>query len=250
MKRIAAFIVAAMAAIPASFAQGLPVMGKCTVMPVDVEEISGICLTAEGDSLWAVGDEGLLAKVGFDGGVRKIWDSGMDFEDITLDPSTGDLYIAVEGHQKVYRLPGGRHGDYRTVFYVDEAVDGNYRNAGLEGIAFIKGELLVGAQKDANVFTCKPDGTPVRKTSLRGLSDIKEVGGFNYDAEKDRLWLTDSETHKLYILSSDCSQVLAEYEVPWIENNESLCVDRARGCVWVASDEDNPKLYRIEFSDL
>ena len=43
-------------------------------------------------------------------------------------------------------------------------------------------------------------------------------------------------------------ELLASYAVPMIENAESICVDRARGCVWVGSDEDSPKLYRFEFS--
>jgi hypothetical protein len=32
-----------------------------------------------------------------------------------------------------------------------------------------------------------------------------------------------------------------------VENLESICVDRERGCIWVASDVDQPKLYRLEF---
>jgi hypothetical protein len=57
----------------------------------------------------------------------------------------------------------------------------------------------------------------------------------------------DSNMRKIFLCTPD-GELLASYAVPMIENAESICVDRARGCVWVGSDEDSPKLYCFEFS--
>jgi hypothetical protein len=56
----------------------------------------------------------------------------------------------------------------------------------------------------------------------------------------------DSNQQKIFICQVD-GTLVTSYDVPFIENAESICVDRTRGCVWVGSDEDSPKLYRFEF---
>ena len=86
------------------------------------------------------------------------------------------------------------------------------------------------------------------KTVARG---IFEVAGLCYDPVTDWLWVTDSETHRLYVFSGDATTLLKSYRVPYCGNNESVCVDHANGCVWVGDDDDsNPALFRIEFSGL
>ena len=81
-----------------------PVMRNYTKMDVKVEEISGLCLSEDKSFLWAVGDQGLLSKVSFDGKATKVWTHDADMEGVTLDPRTGNLYIAIEGSQKIYQV--------------------------------------------------------------------------------------------------------------------------------------------------
>lgn len=228
----------------------MPVMGKYERVMVNVEELSGICLTAEKDALWAVGDQGQLAKVSFDGKVTNIHHFNNDLEAVTLHPETGDLYFAVEGSQRVYRC-SAPYTSYQSVFRVDEA--SGYGNSGLEGIAYYKDNLLyVGSQFGINLWTYNLDGEMIDKVSLGTLTrNIREIGGLCYDSVNDWLWVTDSETHRLLVFSGDASTFLTSYQVTFCGNNESVCVDHERGMVYVGDDDDNnPSIYKIQFTGL
>ena len=224
----------------------VPSMGGYTVVDVDVEELSGLCFNADSTMLLSCGDQGVVKSISFDGAVSEMLVYDADMEGVTLDPATGDLYLAIEGEQHVYKLAAP---DYKTVsdaFPVQEAIDDNYRNGGLEGVEYYKDHILfVGSQEHAHLWQYRFDGTLLSKVSLSDFAT--EVAGMCYEPEADYLWIVDSNVRKIFFCTPDGS-LLASYDVPMIENAESICVDRARGCVWVGSDEDSPKLYRFEFS--
>ena len=235
---------------PGDHNPNLPVMGSCQVLNVPVEELSGLCMNRDTTGFWAVGDEGDLCRVSFTGAVTPVLRTHMDLEGITIDPATGDLFLAVEGDQMVCRVAAPGFNVIDTLFYVQEAVERDFDNSGLEGIAWYKdGLLFVGSQEDALVWIYKTDGTLVRRIRLLDeTSRIEEVAGLYYDAQKDWLWVTDSDAAKLFIFKVSNFELLTYYDVPSIDNAESICVDRAHGCVWVGSDEDTPQLYRFNFS--
>ena len=146
----------------------------------------------------------------------------------------------------MYRLDAPDYTEYSSVIYVQEAIDGNYRNGGLEGISYYKDDLLfIGSQREANLWIYRFDGTMVSKVSLSAFAD--EIAGLCYDPVADWLWVVDSNFVKLYICTVD-GQLLASYDLGDVENAESVCVDRENGCVWIGSDEDSPKLYRYSFT--
>lgn len=228
----------------------MPEIGTYERIMVDVEELSGICLTAEKDAFWAVGDQGQLAKVSFDGEVTKIKNFNNDLEAITLHTPSGDLWIAAEGSQKVYKCEAP-YTSYTSMFTVDDAK--NYGNSGLEGIAYYKDSLIyVGAQTGANLWTYTLDGEKLDMVSLKKLSSkVIEIGGLCYDAVNDWLWVTDSESHRVHVFSGDATTFLKSYRVPYCGNNESICVDHERGYVYVGDDDDsNPSIYKIHFTGL
>ena len=231
-----------------SSAQGnirMPVMGASEVYEVDVEEISGLCLDADKSALISCGDQGLVKRISFEGETSEILVYPADMEGLTLHPTTGDLYLAIEGRQEVARLAAPAYDTYETVFKVQEAIDGNYRNGGLEAVEYFKDDLLfVGSQTEANLWQYKVDGTLVSKISLSDFAT--EIAGLCYEPEADLLWVTDSNQAKIFLCTTE-GVLLETYYVPFIENLESICVDRERGCVWVASDEDSPKLYKLTF---
>lgn len=231
-----------------SSAQGnirMPVMGASEVYEVDVEEISGLCLDADKSALISCGDQGLVKRISFEGETSEILVYPADMEGLTLHPTTGDLYLAIEGRQEVARLAAPAYDTYETVFKVQEAIDGNYRNGGLEAVEYFKDDMLfVGSQNEANLWQYKVDGTLVSKISLSDFAT--EIAGLCYEPEADLLWVTDSNQAKIFLCTTE-GVLLETYDVPFIENLESICVDRERGCVWVASDEDSPKLYKLTF---
>lgn len=227
--------------------EGMPVMlGTHTKYDVDVEELSGLCFTLDSTALWACGDQGVLKQISLtDFSAKQIWSRDADMEDVTIDPATGNLYLALEYSQKVYRLTPPKYNNHETIFYVQEAIDKGYENSGLEGIAYYKDDMLfVGSQWGANLWIYKFDGTKVSKVSLSKFAD--EIAGLCYDPVGDWLWVVDSNYVKAYICTVD-GKLLATYNLGSVSNAESICVDRKNSCVWIGSDEGSSKLYKYDF---
>ena len=236
----------------------LPVMGKYTKYVLGksggdmVQELSGLCLSKDGDFLWGVHDKGTLYRINFDGTFVKQWYREAEFEGLTMDPATGDLYIGLESSSKsVYRVPApGYNGKDDNFTIKVEGVE-DMGNSGCEGIAWHKGNLYFGTQTGARLFEYKLDGTRLWKKSLRDVtSTISEVGDLCYDPVSDYLWVLDSNSNKdkpqylpftLYLFTGDGSKLLATYSLAnfanW--NPEAVCVDHKNNCIWIGDDCDS-----------
>lgn len=228
-----------------------PKDGKEKERPM-IPELSGICLTEDGESLWAIGDQGQLGIVTIttDGkvNVEKIHFFDNDLEDVTRDPATGTLYFCQEP-AGVYRVPSP-YTSYKKLFTVTAA--SGYGNSGLEGIAWYKDNTFyVGSQTNANLWRFTPEGEQLDLISLKTVKPaVKEIGGLCYDAVNDWLWVTDSEAYMLWVFTGDARTYLGRYKVPAM-NNESICIDHAHSCVWVGDDDDDqPHIWRFDMEGL
>lgn len=223
----------------------LPVMGSYTVMGVDLDELSGLCFNRTRTELIACGDRGVIKSVSFDGDATDLFSNPSDMEGITINPSNGDIYIAVEGKQEIHRLLAPDYNTHEVMFPIEEAVVEEYANDGLEAVEYYKdNKLFAGSQRYSNIWICETNGRILSKISLSDFAE--EVAGLHYDSEADWLWVTDSRKSLMYICKVD-GTLLASYDISFIDNAESICVDRAAGAVWVGSDEKETKLYRIDF---
>lgn len=226
---------------------GTPVKGKYTKYSVDVTELSGLCISQDGTHLWGVGDQGVLVKISYDGKVEQQFKQSLDMEAITIDPVSGDLYMGCESNWVgVVKAP--EYKKATEIFRVEEAA--NYGNSGVEGIAWYKDNmLLVGAQTGANLWAYTLDGTVVWKKSLKTIAiGCQEIADISYDPVKDQIWIIDSESQSIYLLNGDATQHLATYKTNFAGNCESVCIDYANNCVWVADDSDASALFKVEFT--
>ena len=244
--------------------QDMPKMGKSTKMEIPaVDELSGLCLNKDKTALFGAGDDGCLGIINFDGSVPKTWkpSSSCGMEDVTIDPATGDLYVADEDAHRVVRIKAADYANtssstipFKEVIKVQEAVDGHYGNSGIEGVTYYKDNILfVGSQTGANLWKYTTSGEKLWKVSLQELSagSIKEVGGLCYDSKNNWLWVIDSERQKIFVLDEEITHILAEYPVRFAGNCESVCVDPDHNCVWVGDDADSvSRLFKIEFEGL
>lgn len=238
----------------------MPEMTGYKKFEVKLNELSGLCKSADGTFLWGVGDGGELAQIQFDGKVVDKWSIGGDTEGLTMDPDTKDLYVSMEPHSVgIIKAP-----DYKTkstLFKIPEAA--KYGNAGLEGITYYKdGLIYCGAQTSANLFLCdlsaeldsNKNTTIVSMTSLAqnypGIID--EIGGLCYDPLTDWLWVTDSNYYKIFAFTGDGQTLLAWYSVKVVVNAESIFVDHDNNCIWVGCDNDGATshLFRFDFTGL
>ena len=227
-----------------------------------VVELSGLCLSKDKDFLWGVGDNGNLYKIYFDGTYDNHWYHDADLEGITIDPATGDLYLGVEP-SRVYKMKGPDYQEKETLFQVEEAR--RMGNSGIEGITWYKGTLYLGAQTKSTLWKYSLDGNKLEDTrSLRDVAPtLSEIADLYYDAEGDYLWVMDSnekskevpnlKPYTLYLFDGAGTQLLATYDLGAFANwnPESVCVDRAHGCIWVADDcgDENPSiLHKVSFT--
>ena len=231
----------------------IPAMGKYTKYTVnDFPELSGLCLSADEDFLWAVGDEGDLGKISFTGEVLYTFHIGGDAEDISRDPRTGNLIIGLE--PKGVGVVNGPDFNTRvtTLFNISQCE--NYGNAGIEGLTYYKdGKVLVGAQSNSHLFLCDLETKKVIwDNMLWDKNLISEVGGLCYDPLTDWLWVIDSEAKKIFVIrvnESDGSfQLIGAYSVRDVANPESVCVDHKHSCVWVGDDLGDSTSYLFKYA--
>ena len=247
--KIKSFILMAAAMILAGCSEKLPIpqLGeKYTVLEVDMAELSGLCLNKDKTKLLACGDTGIVKEISFTGEATELWKSGADMEGIALNPSNGDIYLAIEGTQKIHRLPAPIYNSEVEMFDVSSA--SAFKNSGIEAVEFYKrNTVFVGSQKGANLWQYKLDGTLVSSISLSSFAS--EIAALHYDEAADCLWVADSKLAKVFVCTVE-GQLLETYEFPFIENAEAICLDRDRNCLWIGSDEDATKLYKIDFDTI
>ena len=230
-----------------------------------VPELSGLCLSKDGDFLWGCDDNGGLYKINFDGTFSLHWDKSAEMEALAIDPATGTIYIGLEDSSNSgYVVPAPGYNSKTNFGWVVDGV-ANMGNSGVEGIAWYKGEILLGTQTGATLFRYTLDGKLQEKKSLRTVcSTISEIAGLDYDEENDWLWVIDSNSNKdnpqydpytIYLFNGAATKLIAKYYIgdfaDW--NPEAICVDKRNGCIWVGEDcgdEQFSILHKVKFTGM
>ena len=244
----------------------MPEMVKRTKYAVELNELSGLCLSADDSFLWAIGDGSEIARISFGGelvskaNLKTTSGSTIDSEAISLNYDTGDLLIGGEP-SSVCRIPAigvadvFKESTYKgaeTLFKIDDAK--SFGNAGLEGITYYKdGLAYVGTQTGSYLYLCNLETGEViwRKGLREKFSVITEIADLCYDPLTDWLWVIDSESLRFFALTGDAESMLGFYSARGISNPESVCVDHKNSCIWVGDDYGSTSyLYRFDFTGL
>ena len=230
-----------------------------------IPELSGLCLSKDGDFLWGCDDNGGLYKINFDGTFSLHWDKSAEMEALAMDPATGTMYIGLESTSNSgYVVPAPGYNSKTNFGWTVDGVS-SMGNSGVEGIAWYKGEILLGTQTGANLFRYTLDGKLQEKKSLRTVcSTISEIAGLDYDEENDWLWVIDSNSNKdnpqydpytIYLFDGAATKLIAKYYIgdfaDW--NPEAICVDKKNGCIWIGEDcgdEQFSLLHKVKFSGM
>ena len=245
------------------FAPSMPRQGKTTKLTVNFNELSGICLSADEDFLWGVGDDGSVAKISFEGKVLYEKWIGCDLEAVTRDPETGDLIVGIEDeynpagtsikqwdYSGVGRIPAP---DFKSVTGLYEIPNAKgYDNGGIEGVTMYKdGLIYAGAQSNSHLFCIKLEtGEVIWEKKMYDANCVSEIADLCYDPLTDWLWIMDSERRMVLVFNGDTSVFLGSYYVGG-SNPESVCVDHKHSCIWVGDDYGSTSyLYRIEMTGL
>ena len=228
----------------------MPQKGNVTKYTVKFNELSGICLSEGKDFLWAVGDDGDLAKLSFEGDVLYTFHIGGDSEAVSLHPETGDLLIGLEPDG--VGIVKGPDFNTRASTLFSIAAAKNYGNAGIEGLTYYKdGKVYAGAQSNSAIFLCDLETkSVVWQKNIYNKDLVSEIADLFYDPLTDWLWIIDSEAKKIFVFDGEVNNLLGAYPIDG-DNPESVCVDHIHSCVWVGDDYGSTSyLYRYDFTGL
>jgi uncharacterized protein YjiK len=206
-----------------------------------VPELSGLSYNRDRTGFLAVSDHGTVHEIGFNGVQSRQfpYEQGNDFEGVTVNRLTGEIYVVDEARMTVFRLSAA--GDAVTEV-VKITVEGALNNRGLEGIAYGRDTLyIVNQGSPTRLFKyCLTSGTITHHdvTFATYLSDIC------YDDTDNTLWIIDSNKHEITHCNLQGQALGQPWSIPYVAQAEGLVVDREGGFFWVGCDTTS-KLYKI-----
>ena len=223
-----------------------------------IAEPSGITYHPTRRSLFLADDSGSVHEVSLEG--RLIQSKGLnerDIEGITVDPSTGLLYAAVEGDEVILELEP-EHLAIQREFRIGRDFKGEQLlrkgGMGIEAIAFVPdashpegGTFWIGNQsfslkaKDEPSVVCEVV-LPLRSTTAKQADgaiihaykmNFIDISGLAYDAQGDLLVLISDTTNLLVELKRE-GTILRQYLLPGDEQ-EGIVLD-GLGYMYVAQE--------------
>ncbi|MCR5570777.1 MAG: hypothetical protein K6F42_00850 [Bacteroidales bacterium] len=209
-------------------------------------EVSGLCLAPDGVGLLAASDEDGVYYIAPDGTTTPFYtEKNLDCEGVTVNPATGDVYYIVERKQELRRLRGPEYSQSELLFVFEDV--GLHTNSGLEGVAWYRDDILfVGNQKRPSLLM---QYSLQENRILSGcLTQTSEIADLCYDPVRDVLWVMDSDAYTINLCTTG-GEILQSWPVPYIANAEAVCVDHARGCLWIG-DDTTSRIFKMEFEGL
>lgn len=218
-------------------------------------EPSGICWHSQRKTLFVVGDEGDICEIKTDGTlIKQKRIRRADFEGITHDPSTGLLYIAVEGEESIIEINPETFEVLRE-FSLPRTLDGRTLLAagaqGIEAITFVpdsghpEGGLFCVANQ-AFSLTDEQDISAIFQVELPLRSNkgtpkllgyiapsVIDLSGLYYDHQTGHLFVISDATNTILEYSRE-RDLISAYAFPG-DNQEGIAVDDD-GFMYIAQD--------------
>ena len=226
---------------------------------IKFKEPSGITYHPQRDTLFVVGDSGMLTEVKSDGTLvrqEKVL-GGASFERVTGNPATGLLYVALEGHDKILEMSPDEFTVLRDI-NIDRMFEGKELikkgGGGLEGIVFVPnnsgGTFYLTNQSDeltgndpSIIFEVEFDESadkPVARIVRYFSTGVTDMSGLFYLPDKDQL-LVISDDNNLLLTVSPTGEVLQTVALPG-KKQEGIALD-GQGNLYIAEDSDSVVKY-------
>jgi len=212
-----------------------------TAYTTSVSELSGICFTVGNTSLMAVSDKGRIYEIALDGKtIRQLpYSITSDFEGITMNHSTGEIFVADETAMAIYKVAANETSLTEIVkINIPNAIS----NKGIEGVTYHDGVFYITNQTEpTRLFTYVQSTqslTYVDITFAQYLSDVC------YDTSDNTLWIADSNSKKVFHCNLNGTLINSQ-SVSFIAKAEAIAVDRSKGYMWLGCDSSG-KLYKVK----
>lgn len=224
---------------------------------IKFNEPSGIVYHPERGTLFAVGDEGDICEIQTDGTlVKQKLIRHADFEGITVDPSTGLLYIAIEGEEKIIEVNPENFNVLRE-FSINRYFEGKLvlkaGGQGIEAITFVPdqnhpegGTFYVANQGFDLNSTDDPSAIfeieiPLKTNPLAKTGNITkyfcigaiDLSGLYYDNSGKYLIIISDSANLIYKVTLE-GDVVKSYQLPG-DNQEGITFDNSE-FMYIAQD--------------
>lgn len=222
---------------------------------VDFNEPSGLCWHSGRQTLFVVGDDGDIAELKADGTqIKQKRIRKADFEGITHDPSTGLLYVAVEGEESIIEIDPDTFAVLRE-FQLPRTFEGttvlHEGGQGIEGITFVPdaahphggvfhvaNQAFDGGEPGdlSAIFRVElplrgdGDGAKILGYSVPGVIDL---AGLHYDAGSDHLFVISDAANVMLELTRG-GTLVGSWALPG-DNQEGITAD-GEGFIYFAQD--------------
>jgi uncharacterized protein YjiK len=214
------------------------------VYNTSISGLSGVYFYQKTGNFLAVSDNTGIFEIDIAGNIiRKFPYSGSnDFEGITINNLTGDIYLADEGLMVIYQLSR----DEMSVSKVtDVSISGAIFNKGIEGLSFGNDTLYIVNQESPKLLI-KYDLKSKKEISRHKMEYAVYLSDIFYDGTDKSLWICDSKQKKIFHTDLNGSLIGTQL-IDYVNKAEAIFVDRPAGFVWVGCDETG-NLYKIKLT--
>lgn len=209
-----------------------------------ISGFSGLYFFQKTGTLLAVSDKTGIFEIDKAGVIiRKLPYSGSnDFEGITINNLTGDIYLADEGLMVIYQLSR----DEMSVSKVTNvSIPGAIFNRGVEGLSFGNDTLYI-VNQESPTLLIKYHLKSKKEISRHKMEFAVYLSDIFYDGIDSTLWICDSKQKRIFHADLN-GNLIGTQLIDYVNKAEAIFVDRQEGFVWVGCDETG-NLYKIKLT--
>ncbi len=207
-----------------------------------VPGFSGLCFSADKISFYAVSDNSGIYELSKDGTIKRKfpYNGTNDFEAITINHSSGKLYLADESLMNIYLLSADEQS-LNLVSHID--VPGGVSNKGIEGLSYGADTLYI-ANQESPTLLIKYSLSSQSESSRRQVNFAYYLSDVFFDNTDNTLWFCDSQQKMIFHCTLN-GDVIASQEINYVQKAEAIVVDRPTNTAWIGCDQTS-KLYKIK----
>jgi uncharacterized protein YjiK len=211
------------------------------VFDTPVSELSGLCFTKDHSSLLAVSDGGKIFEIALNGTkIRQLpYTGNNDFEGITMNNETGEIFLADETEMTVYKLSAN---ETAITEVVKINIPDGISNKGIEGIAYHNDLLyIVNQEEPTRMFVYAISIGAINSIDISFAQFLSDIC---YDSSDNTLWIADSRSKKIFHCKLN-GDLISYQSIDYIAKSEALALSRHEGYMWIGCDTSG-KLYKVK----
>lgn len=203
---------------------------------------SGVCFSRDKNSLLVASDKLGLYELNFDGSTkRQLKYSGHnDFEGITINPTTGTIYLADETNMTLNQLSEDEIG-ITQITKID--IPNGISNKGIEGVTYGNDTLYAVNQTEPTLLI-KYSLVSKKEISRTKVSFATYLSDICFDSSDNTIWICDSQQKKIFHCKLN-AELIATQSIDFVPKAEAIAIDRASNIAWIGCDQTG-NLYKVK----